>query len=90
MAATILHGMEQSNNEVKVTIEEVLVPYTLVHVPTYEVYTMAQAFQGFLVWPTDLVDSNSDPPPPPLVTNSQTHHILNFIVYMLFTFNIKL
>jgi len=39
-AATILHGMEQSNNEVKVTIKEVLVPYALVHVPTYEVYTM--------------------------------------------------
>jgi len=61
-AATILFGMEQSNNEVKVTIEEVLMLYALVHVPTHEVYTMAQAFQCFLVWPRDLVDSNSEPP----------------------------
>ena len=47
-AATILHGMELSEDEVKVTVEEVLVSFALVLVPTDEVYTMAQALQCFL------------------------------------------
>ena len=54
-AATILHGMELSEDEVKVTVEEVLVPFVLVLVPTDEVYIVAQAFQCFLAWPRDLV-----------------------------------
>jgi len=46
--ATILHGMELSEDEVKVTIEEVLVSFALFLVPTNEVYIVAQAFQCFL------------------------------------------
>jgi len=57
-AATILHGMELSEDEVKVTVEEVLVPFALVPMPTDEVYTVAQAFYCFLAWPRDLVDSH--------------------------------
>ena len=43
-AAIVLHGMELSEDEVKVTVEEVLMPYALVPVPTDEVYTVAHAF----------------------------------------------
>ena len=57
-AATILHGMELPEDEVKVTVDEVLVLFALVPVPTYEVYTMTHAFQCFLAWPRDLVDSD--------------------------------
>ena len=60
-AATILHGMELADDEVKVTVEEVIIPDALVPVPTDEVYTVAQAFQSFLAWPKDLVGSISDP-----------------------------
>jgi len=54
-ASTVLHGMKLSKDEVKVTIEEVLVSFALVLVPINEVYTMAQALQCFLAWPRDLV-----------------------------------
>jgi len=57
-AATVLHGMELSEDEVKVTVEEVLVLFALVPMPTNEVYTMAQALQCFLVWPRDLFVSD--------------------------------
>jgi len=57
--ATVLHGMELSEDEVKVTVEEVLMPYALVPVPTDEVYIVAQAFQCFLAWPRDLVVTDS-------------------------------
>ena len=40
-ATIVLHGMELSEDEVKVTVEEVLVPFTLVIVLTYEVYIVA-------------------------------------------------
>ena len=53
-AATILHGMELSEDEVKVTVEEVLVSFALVRMPTDEVYIVAQALQCFLTWPRDL------------------------------------
>jgi len=71
-AATILHGMELSEDEVKVMVEEVLVSFALVHVPTDDVYIAAQAFQCFLAWPRDLVVSE-----PPVQTLKPTN-ILNF------------
>jgi len=40
-AATVLQDMELSEDEVKVTVEEVLMPFTLGHVPTDEVYIVA-------------------------------------------------
>ena len=60
-ATTILHRMELVEDEVKVMVEEVLVPDALVFVPTNEVHIVAQAFQSFLTWPRDLVGSISDP-----------------------------
>ena len=71
-AATVLHGMELSDDEVKVTVEEVLMPFALVPVPTDEVYTMAQALQCFLAWPRDLVFTD-----PPVQTLKPTN-ILHF------------
>ena len=47
-ATTILHGMELVDDEVKVTVEEVIIPNALVPMPTDEVYTVAQTFQSFL------------------------------------------
>jgi len=70
--ATVLHGMELLEDEVKVTVEEVLMPYALVLVPTDEVYTVAQAFQCFLAWPRDLVITNS------LVQTLKPTNILHF------------
>jgi len=35
--ATILHGMDLLEDEVKVTVNEILVPFSLVPVPTNEV-----------------------------------------------------
>jgi len=43
-AAIVLHGMELSEDEVKVTVEEVLMLFALVLMPIDEVYTVAQAF----------------------------------------------
>jgi len=43
-AATVLYGMELSEDEVKVTVEEVLMSFALVLVLTDEVYTVAQTF----------------------------------------------
>jgi len=40
-AATVLHGMELSEDEVKVMVEEVPVPFALVPVSTDEVYIVA-------------------------------------------------
>jgi len=71
-AATILHGMELSEDEVKVMVEEVLMPFALVPMPTDDVYTMAQAFQCLLAWPRDLVVTE-----PPIQTLKPTN-VLHF------------
>ena len=83
-AATVLHGIELSKDEVKVMVEKVLMPFALVLVPTNEVYTMGQTFQCFLAWPRDLVVSD-----PPIQTLKPTD-ILNFYVYMFIIFKLKL
>jgi len=73
--ATVLHGMELSEDEVNVTVEEVLMPYALILVPTDEVYTVAQAFQCFLAWPRDLVVTDS---PVQTLKNPQIYYIFKF------------
>ena len=70
-AATVLHGIELSEDEVKVTVEEVLMPFALVPVPTDEVYTVAQAFRCILAWPRDLVVT--DPPVQTLKPTNTLH-----------------
>ena len=52
-------------------------PYALVLVPTDEVYIVAQAFQCFLAWPRDLVDTD-----PPVQTLKPTNILLlNYIPF---------
>jgi len=53
--------MDLSDNEVKVTVEEVLVLEALVLMPINEVYIVAHTFQSFLAWRRDLVNFISDP-----------------------------
>ena len=60
-AAIVLHGLELMDDEVKVMVEEVIVPDALVPLPTNEVYIVKHAFQSFLTWSKDLVGSISDP-----------------------------
>ena len=48
--------------------------FALVPVPTDEVYTVAQAFQCFLVWPRDLVVTD----PPYRLLNPQIYYIFKF------------
>ncbi|KOM34653.1 hypothetical protein LR48_Vigan02g080300 [Vigna angularis] len=45
--ATIVHGIELAEDEVKVTVDEVVVPDALLLMPIEEFFTMAQAFQSF-------------------------------------------
>ena len=73
-AATVLHGMQLAEDEVKVTVEEVLMPFALVPMPTDEVYTVAQAFKCFLAWPRDLVDTD----PRYRLLNPQIYYIFKF------------
>jgi len=40
-APIVVHGMELSEDEVNVTVEEVLMSFAFVPMPTDEVYTMA-------------------------------------------------
>ena len=61
-AVTIVHGMELSEDEVKVSVDEMIIPDTEVPLPTYEIFTVAHAFQSFIAWPKHLVGSVSDPP----------------------------
>jgi len=47
-AAIDLHGMNLSDNIIKITVVEVHILDALVLVPIDEVYTMVEAFQSFL------------------------------------------
>ncbi|WVZ00540.1 hypothetical protein V8G54_026609 [Vigna mungo] len=61
-AATIVHGMELSEDEVKVSVDDIIIPDASVPLPTDEIFTVAHAFQCFIAWPKHLVGSVSDPP----------------------------
>jgi len=80
-AGTLLHGIELMKDEVKVTVEEVLVLDALVLMPTNEVYIVAQTFQSFLAWPKDLVGSIFDPRYGPPNTPYNTLHF-KFTCYL--------
>ncbi|KOM43000.1 hypothetical protein LR48_Vigan05g060400 [Vigna angularis] len=61
-AVTIVHGMELSEDEVKVLVDDIIIPDASISLPTNEIFTMAQAFQTFIAWPKHLVGSVSDSP----------------------------
>ena len=47
--ANVLHNMSLSPDVVKVMVEKVHIVYVVVPMPTYEVFTVAQAFQTFIM-----------------------------------------
>ncbi|KOM57747.1 hypothetical protein LR48_Vigan11g078000 [Vigna angularis] len=59
--ATVVHGMELGEDEVKVTVDEVVVPKVFVLVPTAEFITIAPTFKCFAAWPRHLVGVVSYP-----------------------------
>ncbi|KOM48597.1 hypothetical protein LR48_Vigan07g230100 [Vigna angularis] len=61
-AATIVHGVELAEDEVKVTVDEVVVLDVLLPVPIEEFFAVAYTFQSFAAWPRHLVGVVSDPP----------------------------
>ncbi|KOM49867.1 hypothetical protein LR48_Vigan08g069400 [Vigna angularis] len=58
---TVVHGVELAEDEVKVVVDEVIVPNALVLVPTKEFFTMEEAFKSFVAWPRHLAGDVSDP-----------------------------
>ena len=68
-SATVSHGMQLLEDEVKVSVDEIIIPDASVPLPTYEIFTVAHAFQSFIAWPKHLVRSASDPQ----VWNSTLH-----------------
>ncbi|WVY98321.1 hypothetical protein V8G54_030472 [Vigna mungo] len=61
-SATVVHGMQLSEDEVKVSVDEMIIPNASVPLVTYEIFTVEQAFKSFIAWPKHLVGSVSDPP----------------------------
>ncbi|KOM50136.1 hypothetical protein LR48_Vigan08g096300 [Vigna angularis] len=60
--ATIVHGVQLAEDDVKVTVGEVVVPDVVLPVPTNEFFTVEGAFKSFVSWLRHLVGDVSDPP----------------------------
>ncbi|XP_052733477.1 uncharacterized protein LOC128196482 [Vigna angularis] len=59
---TVVLGVQLVEDEVKVTVDEVVVPDVALPMPTDEIFTMEEAFKSFVAWPKHLVGDISDPP----------------------------
>ncbi|KOM47203.1 hypothetical protein LR48_Vigan07g090700 [Vigna angularis] len=51
---TVVHGVQLAKDEVKVTVDEVVVPDVVLHVPTDEFFTVQEAFKSFVALPRHL------------------------------------
>ncbi|XP_022640746.1 uncharacterized protein LOC106772423 isoform X3 [Vigna radiata var. radiata] len=60
-AATVVHDMVLSEDEVKVSVDEMIIPDAEVPLSTYEIFTVEQAFKSFIAWPKHLIGSVFDP-----------------------------
>ncbi|KOM26800.1 hypothetical protein LR48_Vigan317s002100 [Vigna angularis] len=60
-AAIVIHGMELSEDGVKVSVDDIIIPDASVPLPTDAIFTVAQAFQSFIAWPKHLVGSVFEP-----------------------------
>ncbi|WVZ16028.1 hypothetical protein V8G54_013594 [Vigna mungo] len=60
-AATVVHGVQLLEDEVKVSVDEMIIPDALVPLSTNEIFTVEHAFKFFIAWPKHLVRSASDP-----------------------------
>ncbi|KOM52542.1 hypothetical protein LR48_Vigan09g120100 [Vigna angularis] len=74
--ATVVHGVQLAEDEVKVTVDEVVIADAVLPVPTDEFFNVEEAFKSFVVWPRHLVGDVSNPPqigqegsPPPKKTH---------------------
>ncbi|WVZ16703.1 hypothetical protein V8G54_009685 [Vigna mungo] len=61
-ATTIVHGMELSEDELKVLVDEFIIPDASVPLPTDEIFTVAYAFQSFIAWPKQLTHAQEKIP----------------------------
>ncbi|XP_052735882.1 uncharacterized protein LOC128197682 [Vigna angularis] len=60
-SATVCHGMQLLEDEVKVSVEEMIIPDASVPLSTEEIFTVEQAYKSFITWPKFLVKPFSDP-----------------------------
>ncbi|KOM25305.1 hypothetical protein LR48_Vigan86s002400 [Vigna angularis] len=60
--ATVVHGVQLAEDEVKVTVDEVVIPDVVLPMPTNEFFTVEEAFKSFVAWPRHLVGDISDSP----------------------------
>ncbi|KOM43646.1 hypothetical protein LR48_Vigan05g125100 [Vigna angularis] len=60
--STIVHGVQLSEDEVKVTVDEVVIADVVLPVPTDEFFTVEEAFKSFVAWPRHLVGDVSNAP----------------------------
>ncbi|KOM43705.1 hypothetical protein LR48_Vigan05g131000 [Vigna angularis] len=58
----VVHGVQLAEDEVKVTVDEVVVPDVVLLVPTDEFFTVQEPFKSFVAWLRHLVGDVSDPP----------------------------
>ncbi|KOM29518.1 hypothetical protein LR48_Vigan715s000800 [Vigna angularis] len=59
---TVVHGVQLAEDEVKVTVDEVVIADVVLPVPTDEFFTVEEAFRSFVAWPRHLVGHVSNPP----------------------------
>ncbi|KOM28689.1 hypothetical protein LR48_Vigan562s000100 [Vigna angularis] len=60
--STVVPGVQLSEDEFKVTMDEVFIADVVLPVPTYEFFTMEEAIKSFVAWPRHLVGDVSNPP----------------------------
>ncbi|XP_052728423.1 uncharacterized protein LOC128195232 [Vigna angularis] len=60
-SATVCHGMQLLEDEVKVSVDEMIIPDASVPLSTEEIFTVEQAYKSFISWPKFLVKPVSDP-----------------------------
>ena len=60
-SATVCHGMQLLEDEVKVSVDEMIIPDASVPLATEEIFTVEQALKSFIAWPKHLVGPVSDP-----------------------------
>ncbi|BAU03325.1 hypothetical protein VIGAN_UM076500 [Vigna angularis var. angularis] len=60
-SATVCHGMQLLEDEVKVSVDEMIMPDASVPLSTEEIFTVEQAYKSFITWPKFLVKPVSDP-----------------------------
>ena len=59
--ATVCHGMQLLEDEVKVSVDEMIILDAMVPLSTEEIFTVEQAYKSFISWPKFLVKPVSDP-----------------------------